>query len=636
MGVTIPAARALGRTPPAWLTWAVVAALVAVFTGERILPDASPFRLVLSSAGMALLLAAVLWRALSWRRASGDARAVERLFLLAYAGCALAVLLFFLASGLGERIGVAFAEAETQRRFETAAMVLGAILLCVSLPPALAAQGAAGPGYSPESATASVDRLRITQVALAVLTVGLAAPFLVLVGWIASDRDKTLDVSYFRTSSPGTASQQIVGALGEPLRVLLFFPPSSDVTDQLRGYFRALDAEGGRVQMEEYDLLVSPDTAQKYGVVRQGIVVLASGDRTERLALPETLEEARLQLRTLDEDVQQSLMRLSRDERTVYFTVGHGELNDQSSARATDTLSVSSSTYAISTLLGYLNYSERELGIRAGLGNEVPQDAAMVLVLGPRRPFLEPELRALERYLIRGGSVLFALEPDSEFELGPLADLLGVDFRAVPVVDDQNHVRFQDNLSDRHIIVTDRVFSHASTSTVSQGGIGDGMVFMGAGYLEPKEEGGPGLTVIARSMPTAFADSTRDFELNGVEERLQYAIAVAVDAPSGPQAASASSDLRALVFADSELFSDLVLQRVGLNQSLLADALLWLGREEELSGETTSEADVPIVHTRAENVAWFYSTILGAPALVLLLGLLSVRRRRSRQLEVAP
>jgi hypothetical protein len=614
----------------------VLGALFAVFVGERILPDASAMRLVLSGVGAAMLLVGVAWRAAAWRRATGDARAVERVFLLAYAGCALAVALFFLAGGLGERIGFAFTEAGAQRRLETALTVLGTVLLCASLLPALAAQWSAGPGYSAGSATASVDRLRITQVALAALTVGLAAPFLVLTGYVAGDRDKTLDVSYFRTSSPGTASQQIVGALGGPLRVLLFFPPSSDVTDQLRGYFRALGAEGGTVRLEEFDRLVSPDTVQKYGVVRDGIVVLAAEDRTERIALPVSLEDARLQLRTLDEDVQQSLMRLSREERTVYLTVGHGELNDQSSARATDTLAISSGTFAVSSLLGYLNYAQRELGVRAGLGNEVPQDAAMVLVLGPRRPFLEAELRTLERYLLRGGSVLFALEPDSEFELGPLADLLGVDFRRVPVVDDQNYVRFQDNLSDRTILVTDRVFSHASTSTVSQGGIGDGMVFMGAGYLEPKEEGGPGLTVIARSMPSAFADSTRDFELTGETEfRQQLALAVAVDAPAGPQAASASPDLRALVFADSELFSDLVLSRVGLNQALLADALLWLGREEELAGETASEADVPIVHTRAENVAWFYSTILGAPALVLALGLLGVRRRRVRHTEVA-
>jgi hypothetical protein len=89
--------------------------------------------------------------------------------------------------------------------------------------------------------------------------------------------------------------------------------------------------------------------------------------------------------------------------------------------------------------------------------------------------------------------------------------------------------------------------------------------------------------------------------------------------------------MRSLVFADSELFSDDVVYRLRLNADLTSDALRWLGREEQLSGGTVSEADLPIVHTRSEDVAWFYSTILGGPALVLLVGLMSVSRRRRRE-----
>jgi hypothetical protein len=86
--------------------------------------------------------------------------------------------------------------------------------------------------------------------------------------------------------------------------------------------------------------------------------------------------------------------------------------------------------------------------------------------------------------------------------------------------------------------------------------------------------------------------------------------------------------MRALVFADTEMMSDRVVSSFGMNAALVADAIRWLGREEDLSGETTSEADIPIRHTRAEDVAWFYSIILGAPSLVLLAGLIGVRRRR--------
>jgi hypothetical protein len=504
------------------------------------------------------------------------------------------------------------------------------VLLSASLFPLFAAQWAIGPDYAPNEATVSVDRLRIAQVATAALTVGLALPFLMLTGYVATERDKTVDLSYFKTSSPGTATQRTVESLAEPLRVLLFFPPTSDVTDQLITYFRTL-GEGRQVQVEQVDRLVSPNLAEQYGVVTDGTVVLTSGGRTERIVLPVDLRRARLLLRTLDEDVQQSVIRLAREERNVYFTIGHGEINDQQSASGIDTMSASTGTYAVESMLGFLNYGVRSLGLRAG-ATDVPSDAAMVFVLGPKRPFLDAELRALERYIARGGSVLFALEPDSEFELGPLSEQLGVDFSHVQLADDQNFAPMAQNLSDRRVLVTDNLYAHASTANAGQGVAGDAVVVVGAGSLIPRDDGAAGVFVTARAKNTAFADSTRDYEARPTDERLQYPLAVAVESPA---IRLADPKARVVLFADADMFTDFILTRVALNQLMLADAVRWLGHEEATSGETSSEADIPIVHTRRENVVWFYSTILGAPGLVLALGLLSVRRRRARQTELA-
>ena len=88
--------------------------------------------------------------------------------------------------------------------------------------------------------------------------------------------------------------------------------------------------------------------------------------------------------------------------------------------------------------------------------------------------------------------------------------------------------------------------------------------------------------------------------------------------------------MRAMVFADAQLVSDRVLGTLALNQALVVDALKWLGTEEAFVGETTSEKDVAIEHTKSQDVAWFYSTILGAPLLVLSGGLAGVYRRRRK------
>jgi hypothetical protein len=49
----------------------------------------------------------------------------------------------------------------------------------------------------------------------------------------------------------------------------------------------------------------------------------------------------------------------------------------------------------------------------------------------------------------------------------------------------------------------------------------------------------------------------------------------------------------------------------------------------------TSEEDVPIQHTREQDVLWFWATVLLAPALVLGVGFF-VTRRRGRRAPAVP
>jgi hypothetical protein len=610
------------RRPPAWLTWLVVGALAAVYAGERIVPGITIARVILSGGGAVIVMLATVWRFLSWRAAPADTGTTERLFFLAYAGCALALVGFFLAGDATTWLGIDFREPQSASRFHTAAAVLACIVLAASVAPALAAQWAA-PAGGADAGTGSVDRLRIAQVASAGLAIGLAGAFLFLAVYVASARDKTVDLSYFRTASPGSAAQNIVESLPGTLRVLLFFPPASEVKDQVLGYFRALDAAAENIVIEEHDRLASPALAEEHNVIQDGTVILAIDDRSERLTLPTRLADARTRLRKLDGDVQQMLMRVAREERTIYLTVGHGEINDPSSTGPLEEAPFRSID-ALRNLFRLLNYRVQDLGIQGGLGNDVPADAAVVLVLGPQRPFLDPELQAIDRYLGRGGSVLLAMEPEGMFQLGPLRERLGIEYRNTLLADDQQHLRQRGNISDRRLIVTDRFTSHTAVTTLGQAGAGAGILMMGAGHLETFGSGS-NATFVVRSLPSTFADLDRDFEFDqGTEERKIYSLVAAVESDSVDDA----QGMRAIVVADAELFSDAVVSSLGLNAALAADAMRWLGREEDLAGETTTEEDVAIAHTRNEDVAWFYSTILGAPSLVLVLGLVGVRRRR--------
>ncbi len=634
MGVTI-------RSAPWWLTWVVAGALLLLLIGERVLGEAAAVRMMASGVGLITLLAVTGWRIVSWRNAPEHVRAVEQILVLCYVGCVIAVLGFLLSSeAVMSSLGIEFRDRVVERRYEVTAQVLSSIVLAVSLLPALAAQWSLASHRHAGATAASVESLRVREVATGAATVALAGALMFVMGYITTERNKSLDLSYFKTSSPGTATQEVVKSFGDPLRVLLFFPAVNPVRDEVVDYFHELDRATNVVQVEEYDRLIAADTARQYQVSADGTIVLRRGENTERLTLSPTLNTARSRLRTLDRDVQDRLLRLARERRTAYLTVGHGELGDRLPADTVGPGDPLRQITGVRELLGVLNYQVEELGLSEGLGRDVPENAAIVLVLGPRLPFLEEELASLDRYLERGGSVLLAIDPESEFRFGPLEQRLGVRYRFVPLADERQFVTRNRNESDRQLIITDRFSVHEAVTTASRTRIGSGILLVGAGYLEALEGHGLRHSFIVRSLPTNFGDENRNFTLDGDESRRVYNLVAAIE-PAAPDtladdldveaSAADTAGMRALVYADAGMFSDAVLASIALNTALVADGIRWLGREEAFSGVTESEEDIALVHTKAEDVRWFYSTILGAPLIVLGGGLVAVYWRRKKR-----
>lgn len=628
MGVT-PSVRS-----PWWVTWLLVLGLVLVFIGERLFATSVPYRFVFTIAGLLAVLGSSMWRLASWRRASGDTRAVEGLLLVTHVGCIAALVLYGVGTDAGLRVlDLEFATAAEEERFQTGLLVSWSILLALSLCSALGAAWALGTRGSDEAD--DVEALRVREAAATGLTVAMVGAALLLIGWVASDRDRTLDLSYFRTASPGTTTRDVVASLEEPLRVTMFFPEVNAVKDEVLTYFGALADQTGRVEIEEFDRMEVPELAQELRVMEDGAVLLRSGDLEERIDIEPDLAAARVTLRRFDEEMQSRLLRLVRGARRVYMTSGHGELNDPGSAGPTEP-GREFGAEGFREILRLLNYENRELGVGTGLGQEVPEDAAAVVILGPRRPFLEEEEAALDRYLERGGSLLLALDPETDVTFPRLSQRLGVRVSRVPLADDTQFLRRRQNASDHRLLITDRFTSHASVSTLSRAQVGAGIALMGSGYLE-ELPGSTGVspTFVMSTLPSTFADTDTDFEFDAdTEVRESLPVAAAIEtgvATEEGDSTTAQPVMRALVYADADLFSDLVLRSFGLNGALVADAIRWLGSEEAFAGETVSEEDVRIQHTRGQNVAWFYSTIVGAPLLTLALGLLGVWIRRRRK-----
>jgi hypothetical protein len=439
--------------------------------------------------------------------------------------------------------------------------------------------------------------------------------------YVATQRDVTKDLSYFRTAKPGDSSRKIVGGLTEPLQVTLFFPPANDVGEQVAQYFSDLSKESQQLQVTRMDQAVEPTKARDMGVTTNGVIVLSRGEQREVYSVGLEIDRARGQLQRLDQEVQKRLLNVARPRRTVYFTVGHGERSDD---RAPPGQTPRPGVEQFKEMLRGQNVMSVPLSVSEGLGTEVPRDAAAVFIIGPTKDLLPEEVTTLSEYFNKGGRLLVALDPDGSAE-NALLEKIGVKYTNVQLANDQVYFRTTRQISDRANLGTSDYSSHPSVSTLAQLGGQAPVAFLGAGMLEPGTRPPEGLNadVTVRSHDATFADPNGNFTQDPKEERRNYPLVLAVQKGSGKEQA------RAVVMADSDALADGVLPNLG-NVYLALDSLRWLTGEEAISGTVTNEEDVPIQHTREQDTVWFWATVLLAPALVLGVGFFVTRRRGRR------
>jgi len=340
----------------------------------------------------------------------------------------------------------------------------------------------------------------------------------------------------------------------------------------------------------------------------------------------------------LDREVKSVLARLLREPHIAYVVSGHGEMTDPDSQPAGKKRTMPERrTTMLQKRLAELDYHVKDLG-PADLAKDIPGDATVVMLLAPSVALQPAEWAAIARDLERGGSLMIALDPTADPSLGPLEGKLGVRFDPADLTDDKSFLPQRNTAADHRLAITNQFSAHASTTSLSRASE-KGLVLLDVGALQDAPftgSGDPPTKIFTiRSMDTSFLDYNNNFVFDAggakPEKRQHWNIAAAFE---GSKSAG-TTGYRAIVFADVDLFADVMVRGAAgnpmvmlLSGSLLDDSVRWLGGEEVFSGEVVSEDDKPIQHTKNQDVVWFMLTIIGAPFLVLLLGLLGTIRRR--------
>ncbi|MEO1766969.1 GldG family protein [Thiobacter aerophilum] len=222
------------------------------------------------------------------------------------------------------------------------------------------------------------------------------------------------DLSLNARNSLSPGSQAFLAKLSGPVRITAYCAPDGDTARAIRDFLTPYQRVKRDMALTFVDPDREPQLARAAGIQREGELVVEYAGRSEHLTLLNEMSFTNL------------LMRLARDrERVVMYLDGHGERKLEGGAN-----------FDLGEFGGQLTRRGFRLSpLKLTLAQEVPANAALLVIAGPRVDLLPGEVDKLKAWLYRGGNLLWLMEPGPLHGLQPLAEQLGLVLNPGVVVD---------------------------------------------------------------------------------------------------------------------------------------------------------------------------------------------------------
>jgi len=420
-------------------------------------------------------------------------------------------------------------------------------------------------------------------------------------------------------------SEQTVKLLSELKMPVHFrvFDRSPDI-DRFKPRLTEYAYHSNQVQVEYIDIDQQPARARDAQVDQYGTVLVEYDGRTERA----TSES--------EQDLTNALIKvITGAQKKVYFVQGHGEKDETDNERT--------GYGGVAAALARDNYEVAKLTLAQV--QDVPEDASVVIIAGPRGDLLQPEADMLRRYLSKGGHLFVLLDPPDPSSSGggmPVLDTLlrewSVDAGNNVVIDASGVGQIFGG--DASVPVATTYAPHPITER-----FGMLTAYPLARSVAPTTSATDGrvATTIIQTSPQSWADT--DVKLAGPVEINPEAgdkpgpvsIGVAVTAPvldpnAKPGVPSPNDqprpESRLVVIGDSDFASNRVLGISG-NRDLFMNAVNWLAQQENLIAVRPREAaDRRITLTASRTAGIFWLSVILLPAAVFGAGVYTWWRRR--------
>ncbi|MEM1158496.1 MAG: GldG family protein [Verrucomicrobiota bacterium] len=280
--------------------------------------------------------------------------------------------------------------------------------------------------------------------------VGLGLIFLIFiaVNYIGGKRYLRENLATSNYAKVSELSINLIQSLKEPVEIINYTSPQDDpvsalIIDDVNRLLNEYEYHGGdMLNVREIDPYLHYDAAREIAdefkvALQESVVIVKKGDQNSVLSYRDLADISeggniyspappRVLAFKAEEQITAAIQSLSDPEKSImYFITGHGEY---------DTTADFGDKLGLSKLVTYIERQNIEIRtLNLVETGQIPDDADMLVIAGPRAPYLQQEIEMLKSYIQRddnrAGRLLLMLDPRSQTGLENLLLNRGVTFR---------------------------------------------------------------------------------------------------------------------------------------------------------------------------------------------------------------
>lgn len=434
------------------------------------------------------------------------------------------------------------------------------------------------------------------------LMILLFVSILAIVNFLAARHSIRWDLSENQNFSLSPQTYRVLRNLPREVLVTVFTrekdPGYQSYKERLDSYRQA----SPKMTVEFVDPERQPKIAQNYGINRTDTAVFESAGHTVRVTSPSEVE------------LTVALIRVTQDrQKQVLFLEGHGEPSLDDRERT-----------GLSAAKDILLKQGYEVGTLSLLKEAaVPDQTAILVVAGPRRPVTTEEQERIHTYVEKGGHLLLLIDPDTQADLNPLLTQWGLGVGPGVLVDLQDRLAQGDLTS---LLV--RTFTeHEITQDLSAA-----VLFPLARHITFDEQTGKAWDYVplARTSPNSWAETDIKGRVVNLDEKEDIKGPLPMAAAISPKVAPEEGKPRpAVVVIGNSTFATNAFVNFPGNSDFFLHTAAWLAEERNMMSLVPKDSALrPFTPNPLQERALLYLQVILLPVAMFVAGILVWRKRR--------